>query len=206
MNTDVVRVTAEGIQPIASDAVEKRAVAVSPDGAHIAWAQADNLPEGVPYTASTENWSVMLWSGEEPRPVGTGYGPQFLDADTLLFTAADNLSVVALPDGEAEPQPYLGASSIALTAKAAKGILLVPLADRTVYLAYRILAARPLTTEPIGELPGSFHDVVIGEGGLYGLETDDGAQEIVRLRLDSLQDPSRIFTFPGSMQIVSLTP
>jgi hypothetical protein len=160
----------------------------------------------VPYTASTENWSVMLWSGEEARSVGTGYGPQFLDADTLLFTAPDSLSLVALPDGTPEPQPYLGASSIAFTAKAGSGILLAPLADRTVYLAYRILTARPLTTEPIGELPGSFHDVVIGEGSLYGLETDEGAQEIVRLRLDSLQDPSRIFTFPGSMQIVSLTP
>lgn len=203
---EVVRVTGGGLETLATGTEEKRAIAVSPDGKHVAWAQAVSPSEGVPYTAATDTWSVMLRSAAGTRSVGTGYGPQFIDSDTLLFTAADRLSLVALPDGQAETQPYLGSASIARTAKAGNGMLLVPLPDRPIYLAYRILAARPLMTEPLAELPEAFQDLAIGDEAVYGLRTEEGRQQIMRMPFDSVGESSRAFTLPRTMSVSSLIP
>lgn len=206
-SVDIVRATGADTETLVSSNAEKRAIVASSDGNYIAWAESTGTPDGVPYTAATETWTVQLRLPDGTiRSLGTGYAPQFLDTETLLFTAPESLMVAVLPDGEAKPEPYPGAQSIAFTAKAAQGTLLVPFPDESTYLAYRIVHTRPLTTESLGELPESFHDVAIGQDALYGLRTEERRQEVVRLSLGALQEPVSVFAFPAAFTVTSLIP
>lgn len=206
LSVDIVRVNGTVIETLESSTAEKRAIAASSDGAYIAWSEAAEQGD-VPYTAATDTWKVQVRLPDGTvRTLGTGFGPQFLNAETMLFTAPESLLMVALPGGQPERLPFPGAQSIAVTAKASPSMLLVPLPDSSAYFAYRILSVRPFTTERLGELTQSFHDVVIGEDALYGLRTEEGRQEAVRLPFGSLQDLEPVFAFPTRFSITSLIP
>lgn len=78
---------------LTSNAEREDAPAISSDGSHVAYSVFRSTVKNVVSSSNITEWHVLVWSKETGDTVdlGVGYGPAFVDDDTVLMTTLDGV-------------------------------------------------------------------------------------------------------------------
>lgn len=78
---------------LTSNSEREDAPAISSDGSHVAYSVFRSTVKNVVSSSNITEWHVLVWSKETGDTVdlGVGYGPSFIDDDTVLMTTLDGV-------------------------------------------------------------------------------------------------------------------
>ena len=198
-----------GVEPrvLASGSAAKASVAVSDDGAFVAYAaRTDGAAAFAPYKSM---WTVHLIEVESGRDIelGTGFDPEFFTRDGvsyLLFTTADSIVVNSLADTASITgfiTPFELSDAIDHTARISPNGTYLALKDPstrqyTIYSVYRVATGMPLGLEPHAFPTMRYTDIIFTSGAAYGIDNlTQGSASVWKIELGEAAAETKRYTF-----------
>lgn len=162
----------------------KDAVAISPDGAYVAYAELNLQFGSTLYSENVSDWNIKLLhvATQEVISVGVGFAPYFIgeNGTTLVYSAENGIAgydiasketFLVLPELAVEYTVYA-------THVSPDGSFLVPYNSVTrKYNVFAITEASPLEISAVGNVARSFEKIAVTNNAVYGIQRNQETNE-----------------------------
>lgn len=209
--TDISLIRGKSITSLYSDGEQKEAIAVSPDGTHVAFSSLvpGQSGEGI------ARWYVKSAdvNSKELSIVGQGYGAQFftLDGKTyILYTSTEGIAVADLASGDVTVTPITvqGSEEYAVVVSDNGKYLAIRDALIGQYFVYSVtrIEEGKLKLSSLHGFPEGVTSVIFKNDKLYAVQTVDAAQQLLVYATPDATEAESTVALPPSSNTYTLLP